>query len=75
MVFRVALNFPNKKTKGTSKKYRLEDMNEMMFEIYIENQIDRIDRSYMSELITDEEYVSKMNELRKIEEEFYNNLK
>jgi len=50
-------------------------MNEMMFEIYIENQIDRIDRSYMSELITDEEYVAKMNELRKIEEEFYNNLK
>lgn len=67
--------FPHKNTKEspTIRRY-LYTMNEMMFEIMIENRINRIDYKYMNELITEEEYREAMNLLRDMEEEFYNNL-
>jgi hypothetical protein len=49
-------------------------MNEMMFEIMIENRINRIDYKYMNDLITEEEYREQMDLLRDMEEEFYNRL-
>ena len=49
-------------------------MNEMMFEIMIENRINRIDYKYMNDLITETEYREAMNLLHDMEEEFYNRL-
>jgi len=48
-----------------------DTMTEHSFEIYIENQIDRIDRKYMSQQITEDEYRNKMRELSIMSEEFY----
>jgi hypothetical protein len=49
-------------------------MNEMMFEIMIENRIDRIDYKYMNDLISETEYNEQMKQIRNMEEEFYNEL-
>lgn len=48
-----------------------DTMTEHSFEIYLESQIDRIDRKYMSQQITEEEYRNKMRELSIMSEEFY----
>jgi hypothetical protein len=70
-----SLNFPKQNTKEspTIRRY-LYTMNEMMFEIMIENRINRIDYKYMNDLITETEYREHMNILRDMEEEFYNRL-
>jgi hypothetical protein len=49
-------------------------MTEILFELWVERQIDRIDREYMNDQITEEDYKDKMKELNRIEEEFINNL-
>ena len=49
-------------------------MTEILFELWVERQIDRIDREYMNDQISEEEYSNKMKELNRIEEEFINNL-
>ncbi len=46
-------------------------MTEHSFEVYLENQIDRIDRKYMRNELTEEEYRNKMRELSIMSEEFY----
>lgn len=46
-------------------------MSEMMFEIWVETQINRIDEKYMTDRITSEEYREMMNEINRREEEFY----
>lgn len=48
-----------------------DTMTEESFEIYLESQIDRIDRKYMRNEITEEEYRNKMRELSIMSEEFY----
>jgi hypothetical protein len=48
-----------------------DHMTEESFEIYIESQIDRIDRKYMRNELTEEEYRNKMRELSIMSEEFY----
>lgn len=48
-----------------------DTMTEHSFEIYIETQIDRIDRKYMRNELTEEEYHNKMRELSIMSEEFY----
>ena len=45
-----------------------------MFEIMIENRINRIDYKYMNNHITETEYREQMDLLRDMEEEFYNKL-
>ena len=49
-------------------------MTEILFELWVERQIDYIDHLYMNDELTDEEYCNKMNELNKREYEFINNL-
>lgn len=49
-------------------------MNELMFELWVESQIDRIDSRYMADLITTDEYESMMKELYNQEETFYTQL-
>ena len=49
-------------------------MTETLFELWVESQIDRIDRAYMNDQLSEDEYTNKMKELNKIEEEFINNL-
>jgi hypothetical protein len=49
-------------------------MNELMFELWIESQIDRIDSRYMADLITTEEYENLMKEVYNQEETFYTQL-
>jgi len=49
-------------------------MNEIMFEIWVENQINRIDKKYMAEQITTEEYHEMINEVNRKADEFYTNL-
>lgn len=49
-------------------------MNELMFELWVESQIDRIDSRYMADLITTEEYESMMKEVYNQEETFYTQL-
>lgn len=48
-----------------------DQMTEHSFEVYLESQIDRIDRKYMRNEITEEEYRNKMRELSIMSEEFY----
>jgi hypothetical protein len=48
-----------------------DTMTEHSFEVYLENQIDRIDRKYMRNELTEEEYRNKMRELSIMSEEFY----
>lgn len=48
-----------------------DHMTEHSFEVYLESQIDRIDRKYMRNEITEEEYRNKMRELSIMSEEFY----
>jgi hypothetical protein len=67
-------NFPNKKTKESSTTHRYILMTETLFELWVERQIDRIDREYMNDQLSEEEYTNKMKELNKMEEEFINNL-
>jgi hypothetical protein len=50
-----------------------DTMTEQSFEIYIENEIDRIDRKYMDGKLTEEEYRKKMRELSIMSENFYMN--
>lgn len=49
-------------------------MNELMFELWVESQINRIDSRYMADLITTDEYESMMKELYNQEETFYTQL-
>jgi hypothetical protein len=49
-------------------------MTETLFELWVERQIDRIDREYMNDQISEDEYTNKMKELNRMEEEFLNNL-
>jgi hypothetical protein len=49
-------------------------MNETLFELWVERQIDRIDREYMNDQISEDEYNDKMKELNRMEEQFLNNL-
>lgn len=76
MFYRVIPKIPLQKTKESSTIRRLLDtmndtMTEHSFEIYIESQIDRIDRKYMRNELTEEEYHNKMRELSIMSEEFY----
>ncbi len=66
--------FPQQKTKESYTTHRYLCMTETLFELWVERQIDRIDREYMNDRITEEEYNNKMKELNRIEEEFINNL-
>lgn len=45
-----------------------------MFEIMIENRINRIDYKYMNDLITETEYREAMNDIQKMEAEYLDNL-
>jgi hypothetical protein len=67
-------NFPKQKTKEFSTIYRYLLMNETLFELWVERQIDRIDREYMNDQISEDEYNDKMKELNRMEEQFLNNL-
>jgi hypothetical protein len=49
-------------------------MTEILFELWVERQVDRIDREYMNDQLSEDEYTNKMKELNRIEEEFINNL-
>jgi hypothetical protein len=49
-------------------------MTETLFELWVERQIDRIDREYMNDQLSEDEYNNKMKELNRMEEEFLNNL-
>ena len=66
--------FPQQKTKESSTIYRYILMTETLFELWVERQIDRIDREYMNDQISEDEYNNKMKELNRMEEEFLNNL-
>ena len=49
-------------------------MNEAMFELWVESQVNRIDKKYMADQITTEEYEKMMKELYNQEEAFYTQL-
>lgn len=52
----------------------MKSYTEEMFELWIENQINLIDKKYMSDKITTEEYESLMKELYNTEEKYYTQL-
>lgn len=49
----------------------MNTLKEEIFEQWVENQINLIDKNYMSDKITTEEYESLMKELHKVEEKYY----